>query len=163
MRMKRVLLLVTIALAIVISCSAFLFRSFNTDRYKIFFDQRLIKGKADYLATKVPDLANHKRPNIIIILADDLGISDLSSYGNKYVTTPNIDGIAKNGVMFTEGYISSPVCSPSRAGLITGRYQQRFGHEFQPEQRYLKNMAEYVGFKILPKFKPLSPLAFRRR
>ena len=158
MRFKKLLLFSTLAIAIVISCSAFLFRSFNTDRYKIFFDQRLIKGKAQYLATPVPDITNHKRPNVIIILADDLGITDLSSYGNKNVSTPNIDGIAKNGVMFTEGYITSPVCSPSRAGLITGRYQQRFGHEFQPQQRYLKNMAEYVGFKVLPKYKPLSPL-----
>src|SRR5580704_1738277 len=74
------------------------------------------------------------------------------------VSTPNMDGIGKNGVTFTEGYISSPVCSPSRAGLITGRYQQRFGHEFQPEHRYLKNLAEYYGIKMLPKFKPLSPL-----
>ncbi len=158
MHYRKLLLFSSIAVAIVISCSAFLFRSFNTDRYKIFFDQRLIKGKAQYLATPVPDVANHKRPNIIIILADDLGITDLSSYGNKNVSTPNIDGIAKNGVMFTEGYITSPVCSPSRAGLITGRYQQRFGHEFQPQQRYLKNMAEYVGFKVLPRYKPLAPL-----
>jgi arylsulfatase A-like enzyme len=158
MHFKKFLPATVIVLIIAISCSAFLFRSFNTDRYKIFFDERLIKGKSDYLATKVKDLNQHKRPNIILILADDLGATDLSLYGNKNVYTPNIDGIGKNGVMFTEGYISSPVCSPSRAGIITGRYQQRFGHEFQPQQRYLKNMAEYVGFKILPKFKPLSPL-----
>ena len=87
-----------------------------------------------------------------------MGISDLEWYGNKMVHTPNIDGIGKKGVRFTEPYISSPVCSPSRAGLITGRYQQRFGHEFQPEERYLKNLMEYYGFKMLPKFKPLSPL-----
>ena len=158
MRFKKLLLAITVVTVLLISCSAFLFRSFNTDRYKIFFDQRLIKGKSDYLATHVDDFKKVRRPNVIIILADDLGITDLSSYGNKLVTTPNIDGIGRRGVMFTEGYISSPVCSPSRAGLLTGRYQQRFGHEFQPQQRYLKNMAEYYGFKILPKFKPLSPL-----
>ncbi|MDB5281223.1 MAG: sulfatase, partial [Bacteroidota bacterium] len=99
-----------------------------------------------------------KRPNIILILADDLGATDLSLYGNKLVSTPNIDGIGHRGVTFSEGYISSPVCSPSRAGLITGRYQQRFGHEFQPQQRYLKNMAEYYGFRMLPRFKPLTPI-----
>jgi len=158
MRIKKLVTAAVVILTLVIGCSAFLFRSFNTDRYKIYFDQRLIKGKAEYLATPIPNASRLKRPNVIIILADDLGISDLASYGNKNVTTPNIDAIGKNGVMFTEGYISSPVCSPSRAGLITGRYQQRFGHEFQPQQRYLKNMAEYVGFKMLPKFKPLSPL-----
>ena len=158
MPVKKLLSVAAVVLIIAIACSAFLFRSFSTDRYKIFFDQRLIKGKAEYLATQVKDLNYYKRPNIILILADDLGATDLSLYGNKNVNTPNIDGIGKNGVMFTEGYISSPVCSPSRAGLITGRYQQRFGHEFQPQQRYLKNMAEYYGFKMLPKFKPLSPI-----
>ena len=129
MHIRKVLLAAAVVLIVAISCSAFLFRSFNTDRYKIFFDQRLIKGKSEYLATRVKDLNRHKRPNIILILVDDLGATDLSLYGSKTVSTPYIDGIGKSGVMFTEGYISSPVCSPSRAGIITGRYQQRFGHE----------------------------------
>src|ERR1035441_6992363 len=147
---KRLIILATVFI-VAISCSAFLFRSFTTDRYKIYFDERLIKGKEEYLNQKVPDLKTYKRPNIILILADDLGATDLSLYGNKMVSTPNMDGIGKNGVTFSEGYISSPVCSPSRAGIITGRYQQRFGHEFQPEHRYLKNMAEYYGIKMMPK------------
>jgi arylsulfatase A-like enzyme len=151
-------MLTAFAIAVVTVCSAFLFRSFSSDKFKIFWDERLIKGKADYLGTPIKNIAGYKRPNVIIILADDLGITDLSSYGNKVVSTPNIDGIAKNGVRFSEGYISSPVCSPSRDGLITGRYQERFGHEFQPEVRYLKNMAEYYGIKMMPKFKPLTPI-----
>ena len=147
-----------IAAAVTLVCSAFLFRSFQSDRYKIYFDERLVKGKEDYFSHSIKDISRYKRPNIILILADDLGATDLSLYGNKLVSTPNIDGIGKRGVTFSEGYISSPVCSPSRAGLITGRYQQRFGHEFQPEHRYLKNLAEYYGFRMLPKFRPLSPL-----
>ncbi len=70
------------------------------------------------------------QPNVIIIYADDLGWTELSSYGNTKVSTPNIDALATEGVRFTQAYSSAPICSPSRAGLITGRYQQRFGFEF---------------------------------
>ena len=77
---------------------------------------------------KTPD----RKTNILLIVADDLGYADLGVQGCKDVPTPNIDSIAKNGVRFTCGYVSCPVCSPTRAGLMTGRYQQRFGHEFNP-------------------------------
>ena len=73
-----------------------------------------------------------RKPNIIIILADDLGFHDLGFQGAADVRTPNIDSLVRNGVRFTNGYVSCPVCSPTRAGLMTGRYQQRFGHEFNP-------------------------------
>lgn len=73
------------------------------------------------------------KPNIVVIVADDLGWGELTVQGfTKDIPTPNIDSIARNGVRFTNGYVSCPVCSPTRAGLITGRYQQRFGHEFNP-------------------------------
>ncbi len=72
------------------------------------------------------------RPNIIVIVADDLGYADVGFQGCKDIPTPNIDSLAKNGVRCTNGYVSCPVCSPTRAGLMTGRYQQRFGHEFNP-------------------------------
>ncbi len=73
-----------------------------------------------------------RKPNIILIVADDLGWGDLGCQGCKDVPTPNIDSLARNGVRCTSGYVSCPVCSPTRAGLMTGRYQQRFGHEFNP-------------------------------
>ncbi len=73
--------------------------------------------------------AEVERPNILIMIADDLGYADLRVQGCKDIPTPNIDSIAHNGVRFTSGYVSAPVCSPSRAGFITGRYQTRFGHE----------------------------------
>ncbi len=75
---------------------------------------------------------NARQPNIILIVADDLGYGDLGVQGCQDIPTPYIDSIAKNGVRFTNGYVSAPVCSPTRAGLLTGRYQQRFGHEFNP-------------------------------
>ncbi|MBI4164564.1 MAG: sulfatase-like hydrolase/transferase [Acidobacteria bacterium] len=70
------------------------------------------------------------RPNIIVILSDDQGYSDLGVYGCADIPTPNIDSLAERGVRFTNSYVSCPYCSPSRAGLLTGRYQERFGHEF---------------------------------
>jgi arylsulfatase A-like enzyme len=71
------------------------------------------------------------RPNIVVIVADDLGYGGLSCQGGD-LETPQIDALAKGGIRFTNGYVSCPVCSPTRAGLNTGRYQQRFGHEFNP-------------------------------
>src|SRR5438067_6670784 len=72
------------------------------------------------------------KPNIVILLADDLGYADLGVQGCKDVPTPNLDALAHSGVRFTNGYVSGPYCSPTRAGLLTGRYQTRFGHEFNP-------------------------------
>ena len=71
---------------------------------------------------------DQKPPNIIVIISDDQGYADVGFHGSKEIFTPNIDRIAKNGVVFSEGYVSFAVCSPSRAGLITGRYQNRFGY-----------------------------------
>ena len=67
-------------------------------------------------------------PNVIVILVDDLGYADLGFTGSNEISTPNIDGLAENGVVFTDGYVSYAVCSPSRAGLVTGRYQDTFGY-----------------------------------
>jgi uncharacterized sulfatase len=76
--------------------------------------------------------ADNTRPNILVILADDLGYADLGCQGSPDVKTPNIDAIAANGVRCTAGYVTAPQCSPSRAALMSGRYQQRFGHEANP-------------------------------
>ena len=71
-------------------------------------------------------------PNVVLIVADDLGYCDSELYGCEDVPTPNLLRIADGGVLFKAGYVTSPVCSPSRASMLTGRYQQRFGHEFLP-------------------------------
>ncbi|MFO1438139.1 MAG: sulfatase-like hydrolase/transferase [Verrucomicrobiaceae bacterium] len=73
------------------------------------------------------------KPNVLILFSDDQGSADLSCQGSKDIPTPNIDSLAKNGVRCTQGYVSSCMCSPSRAGLLTGRSQSRFGHEINWE------------------------------
>ena len=73
------------------------------------------------------------KPNVLIIVADDLGYNDLGFQGCKDIATPHLDKLAAQSVRCTSGYVSHPFCSPTRAGLLTGRYQQRFGHETNPE------------------------------
>ena len=74
-------------------------------------------------------------PNIVVIVADDLGYNDLGSYGSEFIQTPHLDALASGGVRATDGYVSAAVCSPSRAGLYTGRYQPRFGYEYNTSGR----------------------------
>jgi len=76
--------------------------------------------------------AEASKPNIVILLADDQGHADVGFQGCRDIPTPHLDSLAKNGVRCANGYVSGPYCSPTRAGLLTGRYQQRFGHEFNP-------------------------------
>lgn len=88
------------------------------------------------IAAAQPATAPSDRPNVIVIVDDDMGYADLSIQGDKQISTPNIDSIAKNGVRFTQGYTTGPYCSPSRAGLMSGRYQERFGYDFNPDGCY---------------------------
>lgn len=76
-----------------------------------------------------------RRPNILVIVADDMGYADVGMQGCRDIPTPNIDALARNGTRFTQAYVSGAYCSPSRAGLMTGRYQERFGHEFNAGTR----------------------------
>src|SRR5690242_17974498 len=68
-----------------------------------------------------------RRPNIVFILADDLGWADLACYGNRFNETPNIDRLAKQGTLFTNFYAAAPVCSPTRAAILSGQYPARLG------------------------------------
>src|SRR5438270_8357207 len=72
-----------------------------------------------------PSWAQSTKPNIVFILADDLGYADVSCYGQRDYTTPNVDRLALEGLRFTQGYSNSANCSPTRTALITGRYQMR--------------------------------------
>src|SRR6267142_5554807 len=153
-----------------------------TDRHSIT-RRDLIRGaatgmislamRADIMGS--PSLA--KPPNIVFILADDLGYADVSCYGRPDLTTPNIDRIAKRGMRFLHGYANSPVCSATRTALITGRYQYRLrlGLEeplagnpnvgLPPEHPTLPSLLKKAGYSstlvgkwhlgVLPKFGPL--------
>ena len=79
---------------------------------------------------KNPAKIDERPPNVVFILADDLGYADTGAYGSKSIPTPHIDALARSGVRFTDAYVTASSCSPSRAGLMSGRYQQRFGFEF---------------------------------
>lgn len=88
------------------------------------FGIALASGLVSTMAT-----AAESRPNIVFLVADDMGYADAGFHGCKDIPTPNLDSLAAAGVRCTSGYVSGPYCSPTRAGLLTGRYQQRFGHE----------------------------------
>lgn len=91
----------------------------------------LVAGLLAITATAVHAAAD-ARPNILVMLADDLGYADLGCEGSPDVKTPQIDSLAAGGVRCTAGYVTAPQCSPSRAGLMSGCYQQRFWHEGNP-------------------------------
>ena len=76
------------------------------------------------------DVPSNGRPNIVLILMDDLGYGDLGSYGVQDAKTPNLDGLARQGIRLTDAYANGPTCSPTRTGLISGQYQQRYGIEW---------------------------------
>ena len=98
------------------------------------------------LACLLSAIALQAKPNIVVILADDLGYAELGCQGAKDLPTPRIDSLADNGVRFTNGYVSAPVCCPSRAGLLTGRYQTRFGHELNAIG--IQNLGEDIGLPL---------------
>ena len=97
-------------------------------------------------ATLTIATAVDRQPNVIVLFADDLGYGELSCQGNPEIPTPHIDSIANNGVRFTSGYVAGPNCSPSRAGLLTGRIPTRFGYEFNPTGA----LNEEPGFGLPP-------------
>jgi arylsulfatase A-like enzyme len=86
-------------------------------------------------ALRADDAPRPARPNILLIVGDDMGYADVGFHGCKDIPTPRLDALAASGARFTNGYVSGPYCSPTRAGLMTGRYQTRFGHEFNPGPR----------------------------
>jgi arylsulfatase A-like enzyme len=99
-------------------------------------------SKKEFLSGKITNAV--RQPNILLIVADDLGVNELGCYGNELVETPNIDRLAKEGVRCTQAYASSPVCAPSRCGILTGRYQERCGFETQEIEFYPTNVIEFL-------------------
>lgn len=101
----------------------------------------------------------YAQPNILVVMVDDLGYADIGVHGGKDVPTPHIDALAAAGVRCTNGYVTAPYCSPSRAGFLTGKVQTRFGHEFNPhngdedklglplDQRTIADVLGEAGYK----------------
>src|SRR4051812_27219779 len=93
-------------------------------------------------------VADNSKPNILLIVGDDMGYADLGVHGCKDIPTPHLDALAASGVRCTNGYDSAPYCSPTRAGMLTGRYQTRFGHEMNPGgSKSAKKSAARTGSK----------------
>jgi arylsulfatase A-like enzyme len=92
----------------------------------------------------------NERPNIIIIMTDDQGWGDTGYNGNREVKTPNIDRLAASGVRFDNAYVTAPQCIPSRAGIILGRYQQRFGVECNPDEKQYGTYQLPSGVATMP-------------
>ncbi len=146
--MKKRIVILSVA-AVAVGLIAYLLYPLTSSRFRIEFDEKMIAYKRDFLRGIREAEGGEERPNIVLILADDLGKTDLSRYGGRLIETPHIDSIGEEGVTFTEAYTTSPICSPSRAALLTGRYQQRFGYELQPHDRYPRNRLEYLVFRYL--------------
>ena len=139
-------------------------------------EQQMLRALSIFILLNISS-AVFAQPNIVFIFADDLGVGDVGAYGGATIDTPHIDALASAGVLFEQAYASHPVCSPSRAGLMTGRYQQRHGWEFNPaarietsgmdpEQMTLADMLKESGYTTgmvgkwhlgyLPQFHPLN-------
>lgn len=83
----------------------------------------------------------NSKPNIVVLFSDDAGYADFGFQGSELIPTPNLDKLAKDGIIFTQGYVSASVCGPSRAGLLTGKYQQRFGFEENNVPGYMSEVS----------------------
>src|SRR5215203_4694445 len=97
--------------------------------FRIIIGAALCAAIAVFPALAPAQKGNKQRPNIVLIITDDVGYGDLGSYGAPDVKTPNIDRLAREGVRLTDFYANGATCTPTRTGLISGRYQQRFGLE----------------------------------
>ncbi len=118
-------------------------------KWKIKYDKDKIAEKAEFVSQQLPEHSEGRPPNILFIVVDDLGKYEISSYGSETMETPFIDQLASEGVRFSDCYVNSPVCAPSRAGLLTGRYPIRFGFETQPMELYPNNLAVYAIGKYI--------------
>jgi arylsulfatase A-like enzyme len=90
-------------------------------------------------------IAAQEKPNIVFLFSDDAGYADFGFQGSTEIITPNLDKLAKSGVKFTQGYVTDATCGPSRAGLITGKYPQRFGYEEINVPGYMSENSKFLG------------------
>jgi arylsulfatase A-like enzyme len=131
----------------------------RTTDWQVEVDEAMLSGKSSYLK-QVREHQIESRPNVVLVMADDLGKHDISLYGHSPLETPNLDALGKQGVTYQNAFVTAPICSPSRAGLLTGRYQNRFGFETQPMTRYIRNRLEYYGFRYLVETNEMLPIRY---
>jgi len=132
--MKRFLRILAIALVVVVGSAVF-YPVTRVVFYGQSDDDERVELKREYLAELARSAERESaRPNLVVILFDDLGYGDIGAYGSRSIRTPHIDRLAEQGVLFRQAYSASPYCSASRAGLLTGRYPIRAGmdHVIQP-------------------------------
>ena len=146
--MTKKQLIVALLLTGFVSACTFPFTT-ATYKWKIKWDKDKLEFKEKFLAQKLPEYSKDKPPNILFIVVDDLGKFEVSAYGSETMNTPYIDQLASEGVLFTDCYVNSPVCAPSRAGLNTGRYPVRYGFETQPMEFYPNNLVMYAMGRYL--------------
>lgn len=137
--MRRALL---VALLLFGALAAFALWPVADPSLRIDFDPEAMRAAREFLA-RPPAKRAERPPNVVLILADDLGKHDVSLYAPAAVPTPNLERLAAGGVVFEKGYVTSPVCAPSRAALLTGRYAQRYGFELLTHDRYARNRLEW--------------------
>ena len=118
---------------------------FTTASYKwnIKYDKKKLAFKKDFLQQALPPYSGSRLPNILFIVVDDVGKSEISSYGSTTMKTPHIDQLGAEGVRFLDCYVTAPVCAPSRAGMMTGRHPDRYGFQTQPMEVYPNNLPSY--------------------
>jgi arylsulfatase A-like enzyme len=157
----RALLLVGLG-ALLMSCSI------TRVKWRIKRDKPMESGKSAYIEAPLQSTRDARPPNVVILLADDLGKYEVSTYGADHIATPHIDQIGAEGVVFEEGYVTSPTCAPSRAGIMTGRVQNRYGFETQIMEHYPTNWVEYISGRwivdtgeFVVKAKPSFPAAWQ--
>ncbi|MBS0000784.1 MAG: sulfatase-like hydrolase/transferase [Cyclobacteriaceae bacterium] len=152
--MNRILTLFIISLA---AGLAYLLWPLTSSQFVINWDKRLFELKKTYLQYHEVTNFPEKKPNIVVILVDDLGKTDITLYGPGKVETPHIDAIGREGIIFEQAYVTSPVCSPSRAAIFTGRYPQRFGFTYQMHDFYLTNRLMHYGYRLFIDSSPWRP------
>ena len=144
------------AVILIPSLLIYLFLPLTSEEFILIPDEALLHGKQEYLQNE-QDAADSGAVNILWLIVDDLGMADTDLYSDGPVLVPNLRRLASRGVKFTNAYVSAPVCSPSRAAIMTGRYNQRFGYEHQLHERYLANRLEYYAFNYLIDSGPWEP------
>jgi len=148
MKLSKSVILLYSVLALLTAGCTFPFTT-ATYKWKIKYDKDEIAFKEHFLKQQLKEYSGDRLPNILFIVVDDLGKYEISAYGSETMHTPNIDQLCREGVRFTDCYVNAPICAPSRAGLMTGRYPVRYGFETQPMEVYPNNLAAYYAGKYL--------------